>query len=210
MKTTLLNLFTLLLCSITFQVNAQSAPKETSFSFMEINHLRVKTPGLFDNKSTIVIDLDSLCRGGFAFPLAGAKVISPYGSRRRHAGADIKTCAKDTIRCPFDGVVRLSKPYSAYGNLIVIRHHGGLETVYSHNYKNFVKSGDVVKAGELIALTGRTGRATTEHLHFETRINGQHFNPNLLFDFVKEEAKSGFLKFTKSGRVTLTKSNPLK
>ena len=76
----------------------------------------------------------------------------------------------------------MSKPYYAYGNLVVIRHANGLETIYSHNCKNLVRSGDVVKAGQPIGLTGRTGRATTEHVHFETRINGQHFNPNLIFD----------------------------
>jgi len=82
----------------------------------------------------------------------------------------------------FDGIVRLAKPYYAYGNVIVVRHYNGLETVYSHNSKNLVKPGDYVKAGQPIALTGRTGRATTEHLHFEVRVNGQHFNPNLVFD----------------------------
>ena len=110
-------------------------------------------------------------------------MISPYGrGGGRHSGIDIKTCAKDTIRSAFDGIVRMSKPYSAYGNVIVVRHSSGLETIYSHNFKNLVQSGDAVKAGQPIALTGRTGRASTEHLHFETRINGQHFNPNIIFN----------------------------
>ena len=61
-------------------------------------------------------------------------------------GTDIKTCAKDTIRAAFDGVVRMSKPYYAYGNIVVIRHANGLETLYSHNFKNLVKAGDVVKS----------------------------------------------------------------
>lgn len=178
-------------------LKAQDKP---TFSSMEVNHLRVPTPGLFADGKPIVVDLDSLGKTSFTFPLKGAKVISPYGGRRRHAGADIKTCPKDTIRCPFDGVVRLSKRYSAYGQLIVIRHAGGLETVYSHNQTNFVKSGDVVKAGDPIALTGRTGRATTAHLHFETRFNGQHFNPNLLFDLSKNVLRSGLLKCVKKGR----------
>ena len=99
----------------------------------------------------------------------------------------------------FDGIVRLAKPYYAYGNVIVVRHYNGLETVYSHNSKNLVKPGDYVKAGQPIALTGRTGRATTEHLHFEVRVNGQHFNPNLVFDLQERKLNNQCLVFTQKG-----------
>ena len=67
-------------------------------------------------------------------------------------------------------------------NVVVVRHDNGLESIYSHNSRNLVKSGDIVKAGDAVGRTGRTGRATTEHLHLEFRIDGQHFNPNLIFD----------------------------
>lgn len=173
MKTSLIILIGFLL---TLPVHAQQ--KAGAFSNMEVNHIRVATPGLFDKTKTILLHLDSLGQKDYCFPLPGGKVISPYGrGGGRHTGVDIKTRANDTIRSAFGGVVRMSKPYSAYGNVIVVRHPSGLETVYSHNSRNLVHSGDTVKAGQAIALTGRTGRATTEHLHFETRINGQHFNP---------------------------------
>lgn len=100
----------------------------------------------------------------------------------------------------------MAKPYGAYGNVIVIRHPNGLETVYSHNVKNLVKSGDAVKAGKAIALTGRTGRATTEHLHFETRINGQHFNPGLIFDMDKRTLRKDYLQCTKKGKGIIVKA----
>lgn len=48
-----------------------------------------------------------------------------------------------------------------------------------------MQCGDTVYAGQAIGLTGRTGRATTEHLHLEFRVNGQHFNPNMVLDFKK-------------------------
>lgn len=111
--------------------------------------------------------------------MPGGKVISGYGTRGGHSGDDIKTCARDTIRAAFDGVVRMAKPYGAYGNVIVIRHPNGLETVYSHNVKNLVKSGDVVKAGMAIGLTGRTGRATTEHLHLRRGLTDNTLIPVL-------------------------------
>ena len=99
----------------------------------------------------------------------------------------------------------MSKPYSAYGNVIVVRHPSGLETVYSHNSKNLVQSGDTVKAGQPIALTGRTGRATTEHLHFETRINGQHFNPNILFNMKTEALRHECIRCTKNANGIVVK-----
>ena len=151
--------------------------------------------------------MDSLKEMGYAFPLPGGKVISAYGARKGHSGADIKTCAKDTIRCAFDGVVRMSKPYSAYGNVVVVRHANGLETIYSHNSQNLVHSGDIVKAGQPIGLTGRTGRATTEHLHFETRINGQHFNPNIIFNLKDGTLRKGSIKCTKNGNGIIVKQN---
>ena len=120
----------------------------------------------------------------WSYPLPGAKVISPYGSRggRRHTGVDLKTVNKDNILAAFDGEVVFSGPFSGYGNLIRIRHDNGLETYYSHHSKNLVKVGEQVKAGQVIALTGQTGRASTPHLHFETRIGGQAVNPNRFFD----------------------------
>ena len=146
------------------------------------NHVRVETPGLFRDSSRIVLRLDTMNEQAYCFPLQNAKLISNYGGARNHSGIDMKTKANDTIRSVFDGIVRMSKPYAGYGNLVVIRHPNGLETVYSHNSKNLVKVGDLISAGQPIALTGRTGRATTEHLHLEFRINGQHFNPNLILN----------------------------
>jgi len=120
----------------------------------------------------------------WSFPLLGAKVISPYGRRggRRHTGVDLKTVNRDNILAAFDGEVVFSGPFSGYGNLVRIRHANGLETYYSHNSKNMVKVGDQVKAGDIIALTGQTGRASTPHLHFETRVGGQPVNPATYFD----------------------------
>lgn len=170
------------------------------FTARDRNDIKVKDPKLFAGHSTEIIDLSLLPENAFAFPLPGGKVISPYGGRRKsHSGTDIKTCANDTIVSAFDGIVRMAKPYAAYGNVIVVRHYNGLETIYSHNSKNLVQPGDEVKAGQPIALTGRTGRATTEHLHFEVRINGQHFNPNILFDFDKRELNRTCLVASEKG-----------
>lgn len=171
------------------------------FTDMEISHISAKTPGLFANGNKLQLHLDNLSEKDYCFPLPGAKVISGYGmhgGRKGHSGIDIKTHANDTIRSAFAGVVRMSKPYYGYGNVIVVRHSSGLETIYSHNSKNFVHPGDTVCAGQAIALTGRTGRATTEHLHFETRINGEHFNPNIIFNMRERTLRKELIVCTKS------------
>jgi murein DD-endopeptidase MepM/ murein hydrolase activator NlpD len=187
----------LLLSLVALAVWAEHPDK--MFTEMETNHIRVKTPGLIAESNRFLIRLPEWGGKEFCYPLPGAKVISPYGGPRAHAGADIKTKANDTIRCVFNGVVRMSKDYAAYGKVIVVRHENGLESVYSHNSKNFVKSGEYVKAGQAIALTGRTGRATTEHLHFEFRINGQHINPGLVLDLTERTLREDTLLCTKSG-----------
>ncbi|MFI3302582.1 MAG: M23 family metallopeptidase [Rikenellaceae bacterium] len=120
----------------------------------------------------------------FHFPLDRGHRTSPYGWRKKrmHAGVDIKAYSGDNIYAVFDGVVRMSKYYTAFGNVVVIRHHNGLETLYAHASKLKVKVNDKVKAGDVIALAGRTGRATGDHLHFEVRVAGQHIDPELLLD----------------------------
>lgn len=131
----------------------------------------------------------------FVFPCRNPKIISPYGIRggRMHTGVDIKQNLNDSIFSCFDGVVRLAKSYSGYGNTVVVRHYNGLETVYAHLNKIRVKAGEIVTAGQLVGLAGRTGRATTEHLHFETRFLYEHFNPTKMMDFTNISLLSNVL-----------------
>lgn len=190
-------------------LGATAQGKKTVFSTMETNHIRVATPGLFSQRELIELPLEDIPDTEYSFPLPGGKVISPYGrGRGRHSGIDIKTYAKDTIRSAFNGVVRMSKPYSAYGNVVVVRHDFGLETIYSHNFKNLVHCGDTVKAGQPIALTGRTGRASTEHLHFETRVNGQHFDPNIIFNMKEQTLNRQRIGCSKKGNGIVVQQLP--
>jgi len=102
----------------------------------------------------------------------------------------------------------MAKSYSGYGKTVVVRHYNGLETVYAHLNKIKVKSGQEVKAGQLIGLGGRTGRATTEHLHFETRFLYEHFDASLMIDFATQKLKSDTLILTpKAMRVTSSSSS---
>ena len=153
----------------------------------------------FVKNEVFKLDLEKLEQQQWAYPLPGAKVISPYGGRRNHAGVDLKTRPNDEIVAAFDGEVIRSGPFSAYGNCVILKHAWGLETLYSHQSKNLVKVGDKVKAGQVIGLTGRTGRATTEHLHFEMRFKGRRFNPNIIFDHVNRRLQKSTLTLRKNG-----------
>lgn len=160
----------------------------------------------FTITNTFLLDLEKIEEKAWAYPLPDARVISPYGGARRHSGVDLKTKPNDEIYAAFDGVVVASGPYYGYGNCIRIKHAYGLETLYSHQSKNLVKKGDKVKAGQVIGLTGRTGRATTEHLHFEVSFGGKRLDPAIIFDHSNHKLKAATLHLTKGKGVKSVKN----
>lgn len=181
----------------------KSIKKEDKEKKAEDKEEKVKSDS-YNKNGDYVLNLSTLKKGEWAFPLPGCHIISPYGGRRGHSGVDIKTKPNDNIYAAFDGVVTMSAPHYGYGNCIVIKHAEGLETLYSHQSKNLVKVGQKVKAGDLIGLTGRTGRATTPHLHFEVKWKGHRFNPVIMFNCTNHSLHNVTMTFSKSGKVTAT------
>ena len=160
----------------------------------------------YNGQDVLTVNLSEIPDEAWCYPLAGAKILSEYGNGRidhRHSGIDLKTRANDTIRAALDGIVILSQYFAGYGNCVILRHSNGLETLYSHNSRNLVVRGQQTSARQPIALTGRTGRATTEHLHFEVRVAGKHYNPNILFDHHSGKLKHNRLIFRKGGGVKI-------
>ena len=138
-----------------------------------------------------------LCEGsvtGYCTPFM-SKVNSDFGQRRRvfHYGIDIDLEKGDSVRCAFDGRVRIAKRSKSYGFVIIVRHKNGLETIYAHLSKLLVKINQEVEAGDVIALGGNTGHSTGPHLHLELRYKGEPLNPNDVIDFRKEALKSDTL-----------------
>jgi murein DD-endopeptidase MepM/ murein hydrolase activator NlpD len=154
---------------------------------------QIKYPinSLPNKNDTIIITLLGNDSTKFIQPVKGP-IISKYGPRRgrMHTGTDIRLNSGDTVRCAFDGRVRLARRFSGYGNLVLVRHNNGLETIYGHLKAISVKVNDTIKAGDLIGLGGRTGRATCNHLHFETRLFGQPFDSNKYIDFENGSLRS--------------------
>jgi len=113
------------------------------------------------------------------------EVTSRFGYRRYrfHYGIDIDLVTGDQVVSAFDGMVRVVRYDKGYGNVIVIRNDNGLETVYAHLLKALVDTNQIVKAGDVIAFGGNTGRSTGSHLHFELRYLGAAINPESLIDF---------------------------
>jgi murein DD-endopeptidase MepM/ murein hydrolase activator NlpD len=136
----------------------------------------------FPDSQVINIESDSL--GTYHHPKIGP-VNSKFGWRdgRMHKGIDINLNKGDAVVAAFDGMVRIAHAKGAYGNVIIIRHYNGLETVYAHLSKIKVKPGQVVAAGQLIGLGGSTGRSSGPHLHFEVRFKGQALNPSSIISF---------------------------
>lgn len=131
------------------------------------------TPGIYDHffKSE-----------GFVWPVPNSnRISSDYGHRwgRKHEGIDIPAKIGTKIVAANDGVVVYSgNEYTGYGNIIILGHRDGTFTIYAHNHRNLVESGQVVRRGQQIAQLGNTGRSTGPHLHFEVRKDGVPMNPN--------------------------------
>ncbi len=128
------------------------------------------------------------------FPVCG-QLNSPFGPRHRrmHYGIDIDLERGDPVVSAFEGIVRVSRYHKQFGNVVVVRHSNGLETLYGHLSSRRVQAGDHLEAGDTLGLGGSTGRSTGNHLHFETRYLGQPIDPQLLFNVQEGELKTSTL-----------------
>ena len=98
-----------------------------------------------------------------------------------HFGIDLVVPEGTPVRAACDGVVAYAgDKLRGYGRLLILSHGPGLSTVYAHNQELLVKEATPVIRGQIIALSGATGRVTAPHLHFEVRRAGQAIDPLLL------------------------------
>jgi murein DD-endopeptidase MepM/ murein hydrolase activator NlpD len=116
----------------------------------------------------------------FLWPVTGGEVLSRFGARRRrhvHAGLDIRGSRGQEILAAQGGTVVFSGSGGGYGRMVVVDHGSGVRTVYAHNDENLVRPGETVVRGQPIALVGRSGNASTEHCHFEVRLDDRPVDP---------------------------------
>lgn len=106
------------------------------------------------------------------------KRTDPFtGKPANHGGVDFAGKHGAEIVAVADGVVTWSGDRYGYGVMVEINHGGGYVTRYAHNSENLVDVGGEVRKGQIVALMGKTGRATGPNLHFEVLQNGQRVNP---------------------------------
>jgi murein DD-endopeptidase MepM/ murein hydrolase activator NlpD len=94
-----------------------------------------------------------------------------------HPGMDIAAERETPVLVVADGIVEMSGFDETYGWMVEVDHGYGLRSVYGHNSRNLVKTGDRVTRGTTIAFVGSTGKSTAPHLHFEVRENGVPVDP---------------------------------
>ena len=130
---------------------------------------------------------DSVWTGSFE-PPAAAQVSGVFGSarvfngvkRNQHTGLDFRVHSGTPIHASNAGTVILARNLYFEGNCVAVDHGQGLITLYLHLSKFEVKEGDKVSRGQLLGLSGGTGRATAPHLHFAVRWQGSYLNPAVL------------------------------
>ena len=168
--------------------------QETPFSKQSWNNdvcFTTKNNDLSLLKDTVWLCLTEDSNKGFKIPVPGV-TTSRYGIRngKNHNGIDLNLKTGDTVCAAWSGKVRYAKfNDGGFGNLVIIRHHNGLETFYAHLSKLLVFPDQDVIAGETIGLGGSTGHSTGPHLHFEVRFYDDPINPEEMIDFANKKLK---------------------
>jgi murein DD-endopeptidase MepM/ murein hydrolase activator NlpD len=103
--------------------------------------------------------------------------VRPGDAGESHPGIDIAVPEGTPVRAAGGGLVSAAGIDPAYGLFVLLRHGGGYETMYGHASRLLVREGDSVQAGQVIALSGSSGRSTAPHLHFEIRRAGRSLDP---------------------------------
>lgn len=124
--------------------------------------------------------------GVMSWPVPGyTRITSPFGMRthpitgiyKLHTGVDIGAPLGTNFIAANDGIVVKAGYNVAYGNMVILDHGGGVQTLYAHGSQILVEVGQIVKQGTPVLSVGSTGYSTGPHAHFEVRINGVYVEP---------------------------------
>lgn len=134
-------------------------------------------------------DKKPLWEGPWIKPVKGP-VVSPFGrrsiingtERSPHSGVDFKASEGEPVMATNSGIVVFIEECFFSGLTVIIEHGGGIQSMYFHLSKVLADIGQTVKKGEIIGLSGCSGRVTGPHLHFGVRLDGARVNPLKLID----------------------------
>lgn len=127
-----------------------------------------------------------------SYPLKKIKISSHFGKRKdpftgkksHHNGIDLQARNTEAYSIMDGKVIKVGHDKRS-GNYVTLQ-YGGYTISYCHLTKTLVSKGDIVRAGDVVAITGNTGRSTGPHLHLTCKFNGNYINPCILLDYVKE------------------------
>ena len=165
-------------------------PSDSDLAAIELERklVRASLKGIKDNTDWL---------SGFIMPVEG-RISGKFGGQRimnnipknPHQGMDIAAKEGTPIKASASGEVVLAYPDLFYsGNVVVIDHGYGLQTIYAHMKDINVKKGQKVVQGDVIGTVGTTGRATGPHLHWGASLRNVRFNPQSLVDMEKNQLK---------------------
>ena len=125
-----------------------------------------------------------------SLPLKRIKVTSSFGIRRdpftgklrMHNGIDLYA-RNDEVYAMFSGMVKMVGDDNRSGKYVILQ-HDGLTVIYCHLSKVTVKEKTPVLAGDVVGITGNTGRSTGEHLHLSCKIKGESLNPHKIIEYI--------------------------
>lgn len=131
-----------------------------------------------------------------------AKITSPFGMRihpvfkvkKMHQGIDLKLYIGEDILSTAMGKVSFAGIKRGYGYVVIVDHTSNFQTVYAHLSKIYVKVGEIVGKGKIIAAGGNSGVSTGPHLHYEVRYKGKAIDPKNFIDWNKENFSDIFEK----------------
>ena len=122
--------------------------------------------------------------GFLFFPPVKGTVTNRFDPISKHFGIDVASSANEAVKSTLDGTVILANFTSETGYVIAIQHSNNLMSFYKHNSSLLKKAGDIVKAGDVIAIIGNSGELSTgPHLHFELWYNGRSLDPQKYISF---------------------------
>lgn len=127
-----------------------------------------------------------------SYPLRKICITSPFGMRvhpidkvrKLHNGIDL-SAKNEEVYAVLNGIVESTGYNSTSGNYIILKHAAGLTVSYCHLSKSIKSKGELVRAGDVVAVSGNTGKSTNFHLHFVVRKDGKYINPALLIKYIE-------------------------
>ena len=131
-----------------------------------------------------------LKKGQYLWPVMGLRVTSRVGSRwgKLHGGIDVAAARGSIVVGATEGTVMIVGDQGAYGHCVFVENHDGTVAWYAHLTESYVKTGDRIARGQIVGISGNTGRSTGPHLHFEMRTQqGIILDPEHFFFLPYEE-----------------------